>query len=217
MGDRRDHSNLLIVEGQDDKFSIIGLMEHHVAWPDKREDCPVYIEVGSSAEEILKQGYLTAQIKASHIQAVGVMLDADANAHGRYHKIRNLCSQLFPDLPAEIKQDGLIISNGDQKRFGVWLMPDNISDGCLETFLKYLVPDTSETVWQHAVESVAHARDLGASCRESHLPKAELYTWLAWQDPPGYSPGRALTQRVLDPRSPHAAPFVNWFKGLFQL
>jgi hypothetical protein len=88
---------------------------------------------------------------------------------------------------------------------------------CLETFLRYLVPDDAEIVWRHATEAVASARNLGARCRESHLPKAELYTWLAWQDPPGFSPGRALTKKILDPHSEHATPFVKWFRDLYQL
>jgi hypothetical protein len=217
VSDRRKFPKLLVVEGQDDKFSVIGLMEHHIEWPDRKEECPVYIEVGSSADEVLKQGYLTAQIKASHVKTFGVMLDADAGAEGRYQRIRHLCSQLFPLLPAEIDSEGLITSNDDDKRFGVWLMPDNVSHGCLETLLKFLVPDAAEATWKHTVDSVERARALGAPCRDSHLAKAELYTWLAWQDPPGYSPGRALTKKVLDPASAHAVPFVNWFKNLYQL
>jgi hypothetical protein len=172
--------------------------------------------VGSSADEILRQGYLTAQIKASHIKTVGVMLDADTRLAGRYQSIRGICSQLFPNLPEQMSQDGVITVNDDDKRLGIWLMPDNISEGCLETFLRYLVPDDAEIVWRHATESVASARNMGARCREAHLPKAELYTWLAWQDPPGFSPGRALTKKILDPHSEHAAPFVKWFRDLYQ-
>ena len=96
-------------------------------------------------------------------------------------------------------------------------MPDNVSKGGLETFLKFLVPNEAESTWKHAAESVGMARTLGAPCRECHLTKAELYTWLAWQDPPGYSPGRALTKKVLDPRSSHAKMFVSWFRELYEL
>ena len=87
----------------------------------------------------------------------------------------------------------------------------------MEVFLRYLVPEDSEAVWCHAVESVKIGRSLGAPCREVHIPKAELFTWLAWQDPPGYSPGIALTKRILDPHSPHAAAFVKWFRDLYSL
>jgi hypothetical protein len=94
-------------------------------------------------------------------------------------------------------------------------MPDNLAERCLETFLRRLVTD--EAVWDHAVASVRHARDIGAKCKDVHLPKADLYTYLSWQDEPGQSPGAALTQRILDPKSPHAQPFVDWFRKLYEL
>jgi len=58
---------------------------------------------------------------------------------------------------------------------------------------------------------------MGAACHESHVPKAELYTWMAWQEPPGQSPGLALTQRILDPQAKYAGPFVRWFRELYRL
>jgi hypothetical protein len=215
--DRRTSAKILIVEGQDDKFAVIGLLKHHIAWPDAKEHLPVFIEVGSSADEILRQGYLTAQLKASHVEALGVVLDADDNCPGRYQRIQELLRPLYPGLPRSIPKHGLIAANDDKKRFGVWLMPDNASDGCMEVFLRYLVPDTPKALWDHAVASVKLGRDLGAPCREVHLPKAELFTWLAWQDPPGYSPGMALTRKILDPHSPHAAGFVHWIRSLYEL
>ncbi len=213
----RDHSKILIVEGQDDKFSVISLMKHHVDWPEAKDQWPVYVEVGSSAGEILRQGYLTAHLKASLTETVGVMLDADDRSAGRYQRVRDLFRELFPALPERIPEDGLIAENADQKRLGVWLMPDNASEGCMEVFLKYLVPRGDEAIWHHAVDSVKIGRSLGAPCREAHIAKAELFTWLARQDPPGYSPGIALTKKILDPHSEYAATFVGWFKNLYAL
>jgi len=107
---------------------------------------------------------------------------------------------------------------GDTPIFvGLWIMPDNASEGTLETFLRFMIPDGSAPLWAHAEASVASARVLGAACRESHTAKAHLYTWLAWQDPPGQSGGKALTQRILNPRSPISEAFVQWFLNLYQL
>ena len=132
-------------------------------------------------------------------------------------RIRQLCVPLFPNLPERMPQEGLIAENDEAKRFGVWIMPDNSSEGDLETLLRHLVPDEQEPLWRHACESVAAALSLGAKCREAHVPKADLYTWLAWQDPPGQSPGLALTRKILEPRSRYAEPFVTWFKNLYRL
>ena len=215
--DKRTYSNLMIVEGMDDRHSIAGLMRHHVSWPDEPKAWPVYIEIGRSVEVILANGYLTAELKASNVRTVGVVLDADVHAHGRYQRIAQLMSGMFATLPAGVPKNGLVIENLDQKRFGLWLMPDNESVGDLETFLRFLVPDAHEPLWQHACASVAIARGSGAPCHDSHVPKANLYSWLAWQEPPGQSPGLALTQKILDPGSPYAGAFVEWFKDLYRL
>lgn len=205
------------MEGYDDLFSVVGLMRAHVSWPEKPIECPVYIEIGRSAPEILEDGYLTTILKSREVQTLGVMLDADTKLSGRYERIRNMLQDLFPAMAKTLPGGGMVAENDEHKRLGVWIMPDNSSEGSLETFLKYLVPDQSQPVWKHAVESVATVRSIGAPCRDCHIAKAHLYTWLAWQDPPGQSPGGALTKKILDPHSPSAKPFVQWFRGLDQL
>ena len=214
---KRDYPNLLIVEGPDDKHAVIGLMKAHVDWPQAPESWPVFVEVGNGVAGILADGYLSTELKASHVRSVGVMLDADMNPDRRYERIRQLTAALFPDLPAAIPATGLIVDNEDGKRFGVWLMPDNQAVGDLETFLHYLVPGNQQRLWDFACNSVATARGIGAGCRDVHLTKANLYTWLSWQDPPGQSPGLALTRKILNPKSSYAGAFVGWFKDLFRL
>jgi hypothetical protein len=207
-----------VVEGWDDLFSVVGLMCHHVNWPNGKTAAPVFIHMGNGAEEILKDGFLSAFLKGSVVKTLGVMLDGDSKPRGRYDRIRTLCSQFFPTLPNELPKEGLVVDNvSEQKRFGLWIMPDNCSEGCLETFLRHLVPDPLEPIWKHATDSVQAAKGIGCACRDGHISKANLYTWLAWQDPPGQSPGESLTKRILDPHSQSAAAFVDWFRRLYRL
>jgi hypothetical protein len=112
---------------------------------------------------------------------------------------------------------GLIAQNAEGKRFGLWIMPDNSSNGDLELFLRYLVPVDSEPVWKFAVECVANAKAIGAPYTDFHVRKANLYTWLAWQEPPGRSPGTAITQKILDPQADAATDFIKWFRDLYEL
>jgi hypothetical protein len=93
-------------------------------------------------------------------------------------------------------------------------MPDNEAVGDLETFLRYLVPDQQQPTWQHAIAATTEAKRLGCGFRDTHMRKAQLYTWLAWQDPPAQIAGVALRNKVLDPVSPYAAAFVAWFRSL---
>ena len=209
--------NRLVVEGYEDLYSVVGLMQAHIAWPEDKNEAPVHIQIGKSATEILEHGYLTALLKTQGVRVTGIMLDADTNPKGRYDSLRGICLSMFPGLPEHCPGSGAITENSDNRRLGIWIMPDNVSDGSLETFLKHLVPAHAEPLWRHARASVASARAMGAECRDCHVEKADLFTWLAWQDPPGQYPGRALTKKVLDPHSPSAGSFVKWFRELYEL
>lgn len=197
-------------------MSVIGLMEHHVYWPNGKENAPVFIDLGLSADEILNAKYLSTLIKTPGLKRLGVMLDADTKPRSRYESLRSMCSTYFPDLPEEMPETGLIVDH-EGIRFGAWIMPDNKSDGDLETFLRCLVPASGEATWKYAEESVARARLIGAPYKNAHVTKANLYTWLAWQDEPGQSPGRSLTQRILDPAGKRGATFIKWFSDLYGL
>jgi hypothetical protein len=213
-----NNPNQLVVEGFADLYSVAGLMSAHIAWPPGKMNAPVYIHMGNGAEEILKDGFLTTFLKSSVIKSFGVMLDADTKPRSRYTSIFSHASPYFPAMPAQLPNDGLVVENlTEKKRFGVWIMPDNVSEGCLETFLRHLVPNTLEPAWQHATTSVAEAKRIGCGCHDHHIPKANLYTWLAWQNPPGQSPGESLTKKILDPHSANASTFVSWFRKLYVL
>jgi hypothetical protein len=211
-----ENKNQLVVEGPDDLHSVIHLMKAHIEWAKDGE--PVWIEDAKGRSNILKRGLLEAAFIASYTRTLGVVLDAEGDPPGKtYGQFRNLCSNWFPMLPDELPSSGLIAGNHEGKRLGIWIMPDNVTQGSLETFLRHLVPEEEEPIWTHATESVRRARTIGAKCREVHMEKANLHTWLAWQDEPGYPPGIALTRHILDPRRESATPFVTWFRMLYEL
>lgn len=214
---RSDKPRQLIVEGTDDLFAVVGLMQSHCDWPRAKEEAPVWVEPAGGVDPILESGFLSAYLKMREIRSLGVVLDADEHASGRYQSIRDQCSQLFPNMPQSMPREGLIVTDEGGKRFGVWIMPDNASPGTLEVFLKYLVPAGFQSLWNHAEVAVDHARTLGATVKEADIPKAHMHTLLAWQDEPGQRFGVAITKSVLDPNSPHAQPFVAWFKNLYEL
>lgn len=192
-------------------------MAHHIPWPDGKENAPVWIDIGNGAEEILTAPYISTKLKEPGLATLGLLLDADSKPAGRYDRIRHQCMSSFPDFPEQLPHDGLVVENEDSKRLGVWIMPDNYSAGALEVFLRHLVPSESEPIWEHAMRSVLTAKNMGASCKDCHLDKSNLYTWLAWQDEPGQYPGNALTKKVLNPHSDSAVPFISWFRRLYNL
>jgi hypothetical protein len=52
---------------------------------------------------------------------------------------------------------------------------------------------------------------------DTHCDKANIYTWLAWQNPPGRQLHQAIIERILNPQHPNAQKFVKWFKNLYGL
>ena len=211
----RFHPRKLLVEGETDKRVIPYLMEHNgVAWP---EDPPVFIEAFGSVNEIMRPGVVEAEFKASRLEALGIVVDADGDAAARWNELRISLGEEFAGLPERIPANGLEVVQAQRPRFGVWIMPDNSSTGMLEDLLVRLIPNDATALYELARSCVGEARNRRAPFKDVHERKAEVYTWLAWQDPPGLRLHEAVNHRVLDPRRPESSHFVEWFRNLYRL
>ncbi len=212
------HPKKLLVEGEEDKRVIPHLMEANgISWGPTPEHAPVFIQPYDGIDNLLKPGIIETELKASGLQSLGIVADADENAMEQWQRIRTRCLSLFPNTPTELPATGLIQSDGEGLTIGVWIMPDNRLRGMLETFLAYLVPRTSQVVWSYAAEAFEEARRIGAPCKAVHADKARIHTWLAWQEPPGRPLHNAVIERILDPHTSYATEFVNWFRLLYRL
>jgi hypothetical protein len=217
MSRRLPNPRVLLVEGDEDKRAIPYLVEANgLRWGERDEPKLVDIESYDGIDKLLAPGEIETVLKRSHLRCLGILVDADEDATVRYRALRARCTAL-PEHPAGLPAEGIITQDPEGRRIGVWLMPDNSSRGMLETFLSLLRPAGKEPLWQHAQDAHQKARHLGATCREAHEHKAQIHTWLAWQDPPGRQLHQALLERILDPRSPQAANFMSWFRGLYEL
>lgn len=214
-----ENPNWCFVEDTDTQAATLALMRHHIpTWPPGPKGAPVFIKVDTEIHNLLRPATLKTEFQASGRKAMGIIVDAEQQKQSVWNRVLNFAVDRFTDVPADLPEDGLVLVDLEGRRFGIWVMPDNKSNGMLEDFLRTLVPDQAEQLWEHSVNSVATARsEFGAPCREIHLPKAHLHSWLAFQDPPGERIGVAIAKKFLDPASPSATIFVDWFKRLFQL
>lgn len=205
------------MEGETDGSAIPYVMEENgVAWPNP-PNSPVCIETYHGIDEILKTEVIETELKASGLEALGVVVDANGDAAARWDQLRTWCGREFEQLPDQIPAGGLEVVHSRGPRFGVWIMPDNRFPGMLEDFLVQLIPNDSRHLYELARNCVAEAKRNGAPFRDVHERKAEIYTWLAWQDPPDLRLHEAVKLAVLDPLSAESRTFVNWFKSLFRL
>ncbi len=216
----KDIRKRLLVEGAVDRRVIAELMERNgVPWPKGHEPVDIHAQEGDQKLlAFLQSPELDYEFKNGRLKSLGVILDADDSAASTWDAVRNRCESFIPELPKVLDGKGLITAKRDKIRFGVWIMPDNRSTGMLETFLRVLVKPDQERFWAHAANATAAAKKAGAPFRDpAHRDKANIHTFLAWQDPPGLQLHESIRDKVLDPTSAFAGPFVAWFRKLFEV
>lgn len=116
------------------------------------------------------------------------------------------------DLP---DADGSVLEHEDDfyPRIGVWLMPNNLGYGDLEDFCRMLAEPEAMTFAESCVKA---AQEKGHThFPEARLAKAQIHTYLAWQEEPGKPLGQSITARALKADGALALRFVAWLRRLF--
>ena len=202
----------LFVEGNDDLHLICNICKvFNVAKTFDVED--------SKGITKLLEG-LPVRLKGSgETKTIGVVVDADVSIGSRWQQIRDILvkSNLYADIPEECPSDGLILLpiNPDDIKVGVWIMPNNRSNGMLEDFATFLIPkDDSLLPEVDKVLTDIETRKLNRY-NPTHHSKARIHTWLAWQKDPGTPLGWAVTKKYLSATPPICQDFVNWLNALY--
>ena len=212
-GSRRSE---LRVEGSDDKHALIHLLIRHgveyeeETWP---VDLPK-VEKASGKDGVL--GGIKEAVQLGTGLTMGFVLDANDSLRERWQSVSDrLRSAGVEDTPPTIPPRGYIgFSEKFKTRVGVWLMPDNRTQGALEQFLETLIDD-GNALFVHARQSTTEAKATGARFSVRDGDKAALHAWLAWQEEPGRPYGVAIRARYFGHRSEEAIGFVDWFRRLY--
>lgn len=202
---------ILLVEGKDDYHVIVHLWEAH-GLPKRHFDA-----IDCKSSDKLLRDHLELRLKESTPPKIlGIILDADENPSSRWDAIKNRLTEVdYKELPTQPAEKGTIIEQNGLPKIGVWIMPDNLSKGMLEDFLAQLAP---EEAMEFAKGCVADAKDKGfSSFKDVHRSKAEIHTYLAWQDEPGNPLGISIDARALDVHLPVAKEFIGFLKKLFEI
>jgi hypothetical protein len=97
---------------------------------------------------------------------------------------------------------------------GVWVMPNNRDDGILEDLLHTCVRDSEQQLFQHAKTTVG--RLATPRFRPFHTRKAELATWLAWQQNPGRGVDHAVHDELFDLDFLTFRGLIEWLRRVFR-
>jgi len=207
---RSNAPHRLIVEGNDDLYSIIALTARHGWNWDSPDNHLPYIKAAGGDEPALQA--LVVGVR-SH-RRVGIVIDADATPTDRWSAIRGRLAGAGVALPDSPHAGGTIVEHNGV-RVGIWMMPDNRNAGKLEDFLGLLIPE-GNLCWPWAEEAMLRASSqYGAEFSEPDRIKARVHTWLAWQESPGLPFGTAIKAAMFSHNAVIATAFVDWMTRLY--
>lgn len=201
---------ILLVEGNDDEHVV-----KHVcgARGIQRLD---EIKAQGGVDPLLES--LPVRLKESDVEVLGVVIDADTDLAARWQSLQvRLTKAGYQDIPPQPAAEGTVLdppSGTLLPRVGIWIMPDNQTQGILEDFLRFLIPETS-CLFNHVQSSIKAIPQEERRFSQLVEPKAVIHTWLAWQKEPGKPLGTAITARYLDPDVKQVDIFVSWMNRLF--
>ncbi|HEX6094788.1 MAG TPA: DUF3226 domain-containing protein [Thermoanaerobaculia bacterium] len=192
----------LLVEGSDDYHLIKNVAREH-AVDISRDD----VSICGGIRELLSE-VLPVSLKGTF--PVAVVVDADTDPQARWTAVTHRLREAGYEPPNDLPPAGLILRS-HRPAAGVWLMPDNSLAGMLEDFASNLIP-SQDPLWPRAMNAVAEIPT--AERRFTTTRKAEIHTYLAWQEEPGTPLGLAVTKRYFQTDSDLCKRFVDWLKQL---
>ena len=199
----------LLVEGKDDQHVTYAIRD--------RFNIPKNFDVidCSGIEPLMEQ--ISVRLKQSEIDTIGIIIDADTELQSRWKSLKNLLTGLGYTVYETIPAEGLIIQDKDKPKIGVWIMPNNNSNGMLEDFIAFLVPNQDELMpFVTNTLNEIEQQNLN-NYNIIHRSKAEIHSWLALQEEPGTPLGSSITKRYLTTDIEVCRRFGNWIGNLFNL
>ena len=199
---------ILLVEGEADKCFFEEICKRKelnlnntvlVAPPrdlDKSEDTKTKTKNTKNGAINFLRDNLLSQLDDGHITHIAVVVDADYGENEGYaNTLKRLNDVLSPsgfllDDDQLSTSSGLLFNHTDGfAPLGVWIMPDNSSNGMLEDWIISCIHEDEQKLFQEAQKAVSNlGEQLGFTKfdKSLHTSKAEIATWLAWQKQPGH-------------------------------
>lgn len=208
----------LLVEGITDMYAISELSikrgEPTIKGYETKTKYKNFIERASSGE--LKNMLSTLLPLNDGKLNLGIVVDADGSAEIKWQSIKSQLENFgFTNLPNIFPSTGLVVKQIDLPKVGVWIMPDNKSEGYLEDFLYQLIPSDDQLMPE--VQKLINRLIKRGEHRFAlvHRKKAEIYTWLALQKEPANRLGTAIKAGYFNVNAPLADQFIYWMKQVF--
>jgi len=206
---KEDNLNYLLVEGQDDYHAISHLLRFY------NLNTQVTIQPKEGINNLLES--LEVELMRRAETRLGIVVDADIDIASRWQSLsHSLLRAGYGTIPPQPHPAGTILKQAERPLVGIWLMPNNTISGMLEDFMSLLIP-SEDILWPIAQDIVQQVIAKDRRFPQTQEMKANIHTWLAWQEEPGKPMGQAITKRYLKAEAPHAQQFMTWIRRLFDL
>jgi len=207
---------ILLVEGKDDQHVIWNLCKVRGVPETFTVECPELKESEEDAggiENLLDS--IPARLDTSDLECLAAVIDAnDKGASARWQAIRDrLRNAGHAHIPETHSPAGTVVDLSDGIRFGVWVMPDNHSNGMIEDFVARMIREDDDMLIRvdDFLESIPEQK---RRFTQKHQPKARIHSWLAVQKEPGKPMGQAIgTKKYLNADKAIVQPFLDWIKN----
>ena len=197
-------THLLIVEGQSDEHVVRHIWRRHPS------DFPFDVSRKDNVEQLLDS--IVPEIKAPGRKSMGIIVDANDDLPARWDALTNRLRAENLRLPESPNPTGTIIHSSP--RIGIWLMPDNISEGEIEDFVVRMIPK-GDPVWPLSQDYIERIPSADRRFSEGKTQRAKLYSWLAAREDPRQM-GLAIRTHDLEVDGDLCKTFVAWLAELFR-
>jgi len=203
---------LFVVEGNDDEH-VIG----HVLAKSRIHE--VRFKQMQGVESLVQS--IPALLQEPREGPLGIVVDANGSATRSWKRIRAKFCAAKRQLPDRPDPRGTIVS-GDRRRsganrpdVGVWIMPDNQSEGELEDFVRKMIP-AEDKLWPKAKAYISRITEAERRFALKKTMRAQVHAWLAATKSPRPM-GLAVKEGDLVVDGELCRRFVDWVVRLQQV
>lgn len=154
------------------------------------------------------------------IERVAIVVDADSAVNGggfdkTYQRVSHIVADYGFSVAKPLKTGGLLFPHTDGlNSFGLWVMPNNADEGMLENWISRCVSPSQQALFKHAI-GVITSLPTPPLFKPIRRTKAEVATWLAWQERPGESLYTCVESNLLDTNADYYVGLTDWLVAVF--
>ena len=196
---------VLLVEGRDDRHVV-----DHIRRRSRGESNFQIVEKGGLDELMSSIG---SELKVPGRRAVGIMVDANDDIEARWAAVADRLLRAGIETDDRGPGGTVIRAVPPDPDVGVWIMPDNRSQGELEDFVAAMIP-RDDSVWPLSkayIDGIPAESRLFRSRKEL---RAKVHAWLAARERPRPM-GLAIGAGDLDVEVATCVELTTWLHRLF--